>query len=116
VIKPLAGALLATSVITGLHPLLSAVLGIVVGGITAGTLHVARAKLRLASSALTAGLANPVLSFADDGASVLGTVLAFAAPALGALLVTGLVVWLWRLLLLRRRRATLAGGRAELVA
>jgi uncharacterized membrane protein len=105
VIKPLAGALLATSLITGMHPLLAAVLGIVIGVTTAGTLHVARAKLRLASTALTAGLGNPVLSFADDGASIIGTVLAFAAPALGALLITGLVVWIWRMLLHRRQRA-----------
>jgi uncharacterized membrane protein len=115
VIKPLAGALLATSLITGMHPLLAAVLGIVVGGTTAGTLHIARAKLRLASTALTGGLGNPLLSFADDGASVAGTVLAFAAPALGAVLVLGLVAWIWQMLLHQRKRVQ-HRGRVEVAA
>jgi hypothetical protein len=104
VVKPLAGALLATSLITGMDPLVAATLGIITGGVAAGTLHVAKSKLRLASTALTGGLGNPVLSFVDDGASVLGTVLAFAAPVLSAVLVIGGVAMLWRALLRHRRR------------
>jgi uncharacterized membrane protein len=104
VVKPLCGALLATSLIQGMDPLLSATLGIIFGATTAGTLHIAKSKLRLASTAFTGGVANPVLSFADDGASIIGTVLAFAAPALAAVFVLGAVALIWRMLAKRRRK------------
>jgi hypothetical protein len=47
VVKPAAGALLAASVLTDLTPLQSAVAGIVIGGGSAGIVHLIKAKLRL---------------------------------------------------------------------
>lgn len=80
VIKPGAGTILAASVVTELAPLEAMVLGIIVGGSTAGVVHVAKAKVRLFSSATTAGLGNPLLSAGEDLASFGGSILAMLMP------------------------------------
>jgi uncharacterized membrane protein len=102
VVKPLAGALLASSVITGMDPLLALTLGIIVGGGVAGTVHLAKAKLRLASTAFTGGLANPVVSFFEDAFAVIGTALAVVWPVLVAIVLAVLGFFGWRLIRGRR--------------
>ncbi len=90
VVHPVAGAVLfvgGTGVDTSIPVLVAAVLG----GATAGTLHAGRAALRPVSTATTAGVGNPFLSLAEDGASLLLTVLAFALPVVAALGVLALV-------------------------
>lgn len=104
VVKPLAGALLATSLIQGMDPVMSATLGIIAGGAAAGTLHLAKQQLRLASTAFTGGMGNPVLSFVDDGVSIFGTALAFWIPWFTAAVVLAAIVVIWRVILGRRRR------------
>jgi uncharacterized membrane protein len=104
VVRPLAGALVASSLITGMDPVLSLCLGIVVGAGAAGTVSLAKAKLRLLSSGLTAGLGNPVLSLLEDGASLTGTFLGVVVPALSGLLVLGGLGWLLALLLKHGRQ------------
>lgn len=104
VLKPAVGALLASSMITGMDPLTAVCLGIIVGGGTAGLVHVGKAKLRLLSSSFTAGMANPVLSTLEDIGSVVWTVLAIVLPYLTALLLILLGVFAWRLLKHRPRR------------
>ena len=79
-VKPIAGAMLAASVLTELSPLKTIVLGIIAGGSVAGVVHWGRAQLRLVSTATTAGLGNPVISFAEDGAAFAGSLLAVVAP------------------------------------
>lgn len=96
VVKPLAGALLASSVITGMDPLIAISLGIIVGGGVAGTVHLAKAKLRLASTAFTGGLANPVVSFIEDVFAVIGTALAVIWPVVLAVVLIILAVLIWR--------------------
>lgn len=98
VIRPLAGALVASSLITGMDPLLSLCLGLVIGAAAAGAVSLAKAKLRLLSSGVTAGLGNPVLSFVEDGVSLTGTLLGVVLPALAGLLVLGGLAWLMTLL------------------
>ncbi len=100
-VKPLAGALLASSVITGMDPLVALALGIIVGGGVAGTVHVAKAKLRLASTAFTGGLANPVVSFFEDAFAIIGTVLAVVWPVVVAVGLALVAVFAWRFV--RRR-------------
>ena len=106
IVKPAAGALLASSIITGMDPMVAMILGLIVGAGTAGTIHVAKAKLRLLSTGLTGGMGNSILSWLEDVFAVTGTVLGYLAAPLAAIFVIVLIVWLWRKLLhLRHRRA-----------
>ncbi len=106
-LRPAAGALLAASVLgTVSDPLTSIVLGTAVGAPSALVPHAAKSALRVASSATTAGLANPLLSLLEDVISVVTFVLAILAP-LVVIAALGLTLYLasrW----LRRRVATRA--------
>jgi hypothetical protein len=107
VLRPAAGALLAASVLgTVSDPLTSIVLGTAVGAPSALVPHAAKSALRLASTATTAGLANPLLSLLEDVISVVTFVLAVLAP-LVVVAALGLTLYLasrW----LRRRAAARA--------
>jgi len=106
-LRPAAGALLAASVIARVSdPLTAAVLGLLVGAPSALVPHAAKATLRGASTLLTAGVANPLLSLIED----LMSVCLFALAVLVPLLVAGLVLLLAFFTVRRLRR------RAELVA
>jgi hypothetical protein len=100
-VKPCAGALLTASVVSDWSPLGLTVVWIITGGATAGIVHLAKAKLRVISTATTAGLGNPALSVAEDVAVVAGSAVSLAAPVLLLLLfgVGTVVGWL----VLRRR-------------
>lgn len=104
-VKPIAGTVLAASVLSELTPLQATVLGVFAGGTAAGTVHVAKAKLRLASTATTLGAGNPVLSFLEDVVAFVGSLTAIVVPLLILLLLLialTLAVW-W---LLRRAGPT----------
>ncbi len=109
VVKPLAAALLSTSLITGMDPLLAMVLGLIIGGTVAGTVHLGKAQLRAGSTMLTAGTGNPVLSVIEDGISIFGTALAIIAPVLIGALVLACIWWLGRRILRRHRRGVASG-------
>jgi len=100
VVKPLAGTLLAAGMLGDLGPVESTVIGLVAGGGVAGTVHLAKAKLRLASTVATIGLANPVLSIVEDAMAVVGAVVAIVLPllVLAAVLclAAGLAFVLWQ--------------------
>ncbi|HMN98652.1 MAG TPA: DUF4126 domain-containing protein [Miltoncostaeaceae bacterium] len=90
VIHPVAGAMLfvgQTGVDTGIPVAVAAILG----AATAETLHGARAAIRPASTASTAGIGNPVLSLGEDVGSLVLTVLAFALPLVALLLTLALL-------------------------
>ena len=113
VVKPAAASLLAGSLFTNVDPLFAATLGSVSGGATAGTVHVVKSGGRLASTAFTGGVANPVLSLIEDVTAFLGVVMAFLIPFVAAILILfalGIVAFV----LLRRRsqRLATAGGTA----
>jgi hypothetical protein len=96
ILRPAAGAMLAASVFGRItDPVESAALGLAVGAPVALVPHAGKTALRAASSALTAGLANPALSVAEDVATValfLTAVLVPVAVAAALLLVAFLVV------------------------
>jgi hypothetical protein len=94
-IKPVAGAAAVVAVTQKLDPLWAAVLGIAVGGTVAGAVQVAKAKTRLGSSALTLGHANPVLSLAEDVASLTGVVFAVLWPLAAVFFVAAMVGLAW---------------------
>jgi uncharacterized protein DUF4126 len=109
VLRPAAGSLLAASVLWPVNdPLTAIALGVAVGAPTALVPHAAKTALRAASTTLTAGFANPVLSLAEDGLVVFLFVVAVVLPLLVVTAVAGLVVLLamrWR-----RRRPTMAAA------
>ena len=61
------------------------VLLMIIGGLNALGIHGAVVGARAASTAGTAGLANPVLSTVEDAGSIGGLILAFAAPVVAAI-------------------------------
>ena len=79
-VKPIAAMVASASVMTDMDPMVTAVVGLLVGGTLAEGVHLVKAKARLWSSALTASLANPVLSLLEDAVAVVATVVAFLAP------------------------------------
>ncbi|MEE8218396.1 MAG: DUF4126 domain-containing protein [Vicinamibacteria bacterium] len=102
-LRPAAGALLAASVLgTVSDPLTALVLGTAVGAPAALVPHVAKSALRMVSTTLTGGLANPLLSLLEDAIAILTFVLAILVPFLVVLL---LAVTLFIALRLLRRRA-----------
>jgi hypothetical protein len=92
---------------TGLETDIPTLVAVVLGALTAGSVHGARASVRPAATTATAGMGNSVLSLAEDAGSALLTLTAFALPLLAFLLVLALVAGLaaaWR-------RARTAGRR-----
>jgi uncharacterized protein DUF4126 len=101
VLRPAAGAMLAASVFGRIaDPLESAALGLAVGAPVAFVPHAGKTVLRAASSAFTAGLANPALSVAEDAATIVLFLLAIVVP----LAVAGTLLALSFLLLRRLSR------------
>ncbi|WP_197272448.1 DUF4126 domain-containing protein [Brevundimonas sp. AAP58] len=95
--RPIAGAVAAGSVFVGVDPMMAAIAGLIVGAPTAFAFNAAQGGARLASTATTGGLGNPILSFIEDVLSVLMVVLAFLAPILVPVLMVVLALVLFRL-------------------
>lgn len=105
VVRPAAGALLAASALYQVNdPLIAVVIGICVGAPVALGPHVAKSAFRAASSATTAGFANPIVSFVEDGVAIVLVVLAVVVPIVSLFLVAMVAWWVIR----RRRRKTVA--------
>ncbi|MEO8218748.1 MAG: DUF4126 domain-containing protein [Acidobacteriota bacterium] len=110
-VRPVAGALVA---LAAAHPgvprgvvITSAILG---GGMALGS-HLTKASLRAASTATTAGIANPILSIGEDIFAFAGSAMAIFVPFLFLallLLVIIPVVYLVRLAFRRRSRAAVS--------
>lgn len=82
IVRPLAAALAAGSLFVGVDPLLAAVAGVIVGAPTALAFNAAQGGVRLASTATTGGLANPVLSLFEDVLAFFTALFALLAPVL----------------------------------
>ncbi|MGH2405860.1 MAG: DUF4126 domain-containing protein [bacterium] len=103
-----AGTLATASVLTDLSPLLRWALAVIIGGGTAGIIQGLTVALRLASSAMTGGLGNPILATGELLGAITVAVLAILAPvsALGIVVVLVVVALRKAGRLLRRRGAT----------
>lgn len=104
VVNAAAGAVLfaAQAGVADVPPALSMALGLVV----AGGVHATRTAVRPVATATTGGLGNPVVSSAEDGTSLLLSVLAVFVPVLSVVLLAGVAAVgyrLWRGLGGRRR-------------
>jgi hypothetical protein len=93
-LRPLAAGLAGWVTFTGIHPALGVAAALMLGAGAMGV-HVAKAKVRLGSSMLTFGSANPILSFVEDAIAIGLAAMAVLAP-LAAVLAVVLVVWAFR--------------------
>lgn len=105
-IRPIAGAVAAASVFTGIDPTIAALLGLIIGAPTSFGFHTLKAGTRLASSAATFGCANPIISLVEDIISLALSVLAIFAPIFVPFALVLLAVLLWQAV--KRIRATTA--------
>ena len=107
-LRPAAGALLAASVLgTVTDPLTSLVLGTAVGAPSALMPHAVKSAVRAASTTVTGGIANPLLSFVEDAISLVTFILAVLVPLLVVALL-GVTLYLASRWIRRRRTPSLA--------
>jgi hypothetical protein len=107
VVRPVAGSILAASVLGFVHkPLVALALGIVLGAPTALVPHTAKASLRALSTTFTAGIANPLLSLVEDVVTVVLVVLAVVLPIAVAVLLLLVMLWVFQRRQARHREAT----------
>lgn len=86
VVRPAAGAVLfaaSSNTVTNVSPALALICGLLV----AGGVHAVKATARPVITASTMGVANPVVSVAEDVVSGTTTLLSVLAPALAAVLI-----------------------------
>jgi len=83
----IAGTIVTASVVTDMSPFLRWSLAVIAGVGVAGVVQSATVALRAASTATTGGIANPVVSTAELGGSVVASVLSIAAPVIAVSLV-----------------------------
>lgn len=83
----IAGTVVMISTIANLDPVITWSLAIIAGGGTAATIKGANATGRLASTATTGGLANPVVSIVETGTAVVVSTASIFVPVLAAVLV-----------------------------
>jgi len=88
-----AGTAVMLSTAADLEPLVTWSLAIIAGGGTATAIKSSTSTTRLASTATTGGIANPIVSTVETGSSILMAVLAFVAPVVTIIIVI-LVLWL----------------------
>ena len=77
-----AGTIVMASAVSEMSPFLKWALAVIVGGGVAGTIQGFTTITRIASTAATGGLGNPVVSTVEAGGSLLMSVLAIAVPVL----------------------------------
>ena len=95
VLRPAAGSLIAASVMWEVRdPLTALAVGVAVGAPIALVPHAAKTVLRAASTTLTGGLANPVISLVEDVVALAVFVFSVILPLLAAivLLAVGFLV------------------------
>lgn len=92
IIRPAVGALVmlgATSDAVTINPVLAGVLGLG----AAGTVHAAKVATRATSTATTAGLFNPVISFGEDVVAAVSSIVAIFLPLAVLLFLLGFVAF-----------------------
>lgn len=92
----IAGTVLTASFLTEANPLLQWVLGIIVGGGTAGIVKVGASAARLTSTATTGGAGNAVVATGENVMSAVTAILSFIIPFITAFLVFLIVIYLIR--------------------
>lgn len=96
VTRPVAAAIAAGAVLTDLDPSAAVIAGIIVGAPTALAFSTAQTGTRAVSTASTAGLANPVLSVAEDALAFSLVLIAFLLPLLIPVAIAFLLWFAWK--------------------
>lgn len=103
-IAVVAGVVIVASVVTDVDPMIRWTLALVAGGgIAAGTSMISNG-IHALSTATTGGVANPAVSAAETGGSIVMTVLSVVIPVAGVLLIAIIVFLIIRRLLRRKRK------------
>ncbi|MDF4222514.1 DUF4126 domain-containing protein [Maribacter sp. M208] len=93
----IAGTAVMVSTVADLDPVITWSLAIIAGGGTATAIKGAGATGRLASTATTGGLANPVITTVETGTAAVVSVASIFAPILAAVLVIIILVVIFRI-------------------
>lgn len=101
----IAGVLASAAAITDLPPVLAWGIALIGGGGAAGLLHGATSLLRLKSTAVTGGVANPVLSTGELVGALVTSALALLVPVACAVLLVLVVIWFVRQRIQKPRKA-----------
>lgn len=101
----IAGTAVMVSTVANLDPVVTWSLAIIAGGGTATAIKGAGATGRLASTATTGGLANPIVSTIETGTAVVVTTASIFAPVLAAVLVIVILFIIFRIYRKLRPRA-----------
>jgi hypothetical protein len=88
--------------------MVAAIAGLIIGLPTALAFHTAQSGTRLASTATTGGLANPIVSVVEDALAVAMVIIALAAPILVPLALVLLLMAIWRMVRAARARRAAA--------
>jgi len=104
VVRPMAGVVAVAGTQAHMDPLMAGVMGLVLGAPLAGSVHVAKGGVRLASTAATAGFANPLLSLAEDVVTAALAFLSLFAPVIAFLVVLLMIFFGLRLWYRARQR------------
>jgi hypothetical protein len=91
-----AGTIATASMVGDVSPFLRWSLAIIAGGGIAGIIQGSSVLVRGASTASTAGLANPLVSTGELAASILGTLISIILPTVAVILVVLLLTYLLR--------------------
>jgi hypothetical protein len=87
-----AGIIVSASMVTDMSPMLKWTLAVVAGGGAAGLVQAGTVVARGASSASTAGFANPIIATVELSGAVLTSVLTLVAPLLAFAIILGLFI------------------------
>ncbi len=89
----IAGTAVMLSTMADLDPVVTWSLAIIAGGGTATAIKASTSTARLASTATTGGIANPIVSTVESGTSIVMAILAFVAPVIAIIFVI-IILWL----------------------
>jgi len=89
----IAGTAVMLATMADLDPLITWSLAIIAGGGAATAIKASTSTARLASTATTGGIANPIVSTVESGTSIVLSVLAFVAPVIAIIFVI-IILWL----------------------
>jgi hypothetical protein len=93
----LAGTAIMLSTVADLSPLITWSLAIIAGGGTAAAVAGTSSTTRLASTATTGGIANPVVSTIETGTSIVMSIISIFLPILAAILAIFIIFIIFRL-------------------
>ena len=105
-ITVVAGIVLTSSVIVDMDPFLKWTLAVIAGGGAAGVVKGLTSTARLASTAATGGVGNPLITTVETGTSLVLSIVSVVVPLLAAAVVLGIGYFAGRKIyrFLRRRR------------